>query len=162
MTVYNPPSVDERDLDLAYLANRAFDPQWRLFLESLASELFENFSAEEAKGFFRQIGVRIGRQLQPGPSATVPELEQALNATWQLVGWGHIQLAVTDNGMFIMHRAYPGSFTGAGHDAWRYAFAAVLEGVYTQWLQTQGGDPGMRAQYQDDGTPNALVFRFAF
>ncbi len=152
--------ADPRDQDLAYLAARAFDPQWRLFLDCLAGELFQNFAAEEAGGFFRQIGIRMAGQLQPGPSATVPELEQALNAVWQGIGWGRVQLVVNDQGLFILHRAFPGSHAPAS--AWRQAFAAVLEGLYTHWLQSQGGDPAMRAVHLDDGAADALVFKFGF
>lgn len=162
MTTRSQSGADERAADLSYLAERAFDPQWRLFLESLASELFENFAAEEARGFFRQIGTRIAKQMQLGPSSTVPELEQALNAALQIVGWGYVQLFVQDNGMFIVHRAYPGSYTGISHQAWHNAFAAMLEGVYTLWLQAQGGASGMRAQLQEDSISNALVFKFGF
>lgn len=152
---------DPRDQDLAYLANRAFDPQWRLFLDCLSGELFENFAAEEACGFFRHIGIRMASQFQPAPTTTLGDLEQALNQLWQGIGWGRVQLAANDHGLVLVHRAFPGSHAPVGQ-WWRQAFAAVLEGLYTMWLQGQGGDQAMRAVHQEDGATDALVFRFGY
>lgn len=161
MNVHAVPS-DDRGADLAYLSARAFGPQWRAFLDALAGELFENFAADEARGFFRQIGTRMARDVPLRPSTTLEDLEHSINAALGGLDWGYARLFLDDAAMIIVHRAYPGSHRADGPSAWTHAFAAVLEGLYTAWVQSQGGRPEMRAHVQEDAPGDALVFKFGY
>jgi hypothetical protein len=156
------PVIDERDHDLAYLSSQAFGHKWRILLEALAGELFENFSPDEARGFFRQIGARVARQIPLPQTATLVELDNAIGAAISNLGWGYSRLLFEDNVMLVFHRAYPGAHESGTSAAWRNAFAALLEGLYTAWVQSQGGSPDLRAYVQEDALANGFVFRFGY
>ena len=158
-----PPMMDDRDTDIAFLSEISFSPQWRSFMLAMASELFGNFQPEEARGFFRQIGARVAADRPLPRMATLQELERVVNESLVSMSWGYCSLGLHDNDIMIVHRAYPGmGIDGAAADVWRLGFAAVLEGVYTQWLQTQGGRSDMRAQALEGSRPDALLFRFGY
>ncbi|UAL09291.1 cellulose biosynthesis protein BcsD [Caulobacter segnis] len=146
--------------ELRYLAARQFSPQWRTVLVAMADELFENFSAEEAWGFYRQIGLRVSGEVALPSVKTLEELEASLNKVLAELDWGFVALSLDDSAISIRHRAYPGLHMEDQSGHWRRAFAAILEGVYTIWLQTQGGRPEMKATYRDSGGDDALDFSY--
>lgn len=148
------------DADVRYLAARQFSPQWRAVLLGMADELFENFSAEEALGFYRQIGLRVTRTVSLPPVKTLDELEASLNDALVELDWGFVALALGDSEISIRHRAYPGQYLDDPKGHWRRAFAAILEGVYTVWLQSQGGRPEMKATYRGGSADDVLEFSY--
>lgn len=156
-----PPEAPKTDTaELRYLADRQFSPQWRTVLMTMADELFENFSAEEAWGFYRQIGLRVSGEVALPTVKTLDELEGSLNTVLAQLDWGFVTLALDDSAISIRHRAYPGQHVADARGHWRRAFAALLEGVYTVWLQGQGGRPDMKATYRDTGGDEALDFSY--
>ena len=146
--------------ELRYLSARQFSPQWRTVLVAMADELFENFSAEEAWGFYRQIGLRVSSEVALPSVKTLEELEGSLNAALAELDWGFVALSLDDSSISIRHRAYPGLYLDNPSGHWRRAFAAILEGVYTVWLQGQGGRADMKASYRDSGGDEALDFSY--
>ena len=148
------------DAELRYLAARQFSPQWRAVLLAMTDELYENFSAEEAWGFYRQIGLRVSREVALPPVKTLDELETALNAVLAELDWGFVALSLADSAIAIRHRAYPGMRLDNPSGHWRRAFAALLEGVYTVWLQSQGGRPEMTARHREGADDDVLEFTY--
>jgi len=148
------------DAELRYLAARQFSPQWRAVLLAMADELFENFSAEEAWGFYRQIGLRVSREVALPTVKTLDELEASLNTVLAELDWGFVALSLGDGAISIRHRAYPGLLLEDPNGHWRRAFAAILEGVYTIWLQSQGGRPEMTATHRESGSDEVLEFSY--
>lgn len=147
--------------DLAYLADRQFSPQWRDLLCTIAAELYGNFSAEEAHGFFRQIGLRMAGGVQLPVVETLDGLESVLNGRLSAMDWGRVKLSVEDDAIAIRHSAYPGQHLDqASGEVWRRAFAAVLEGAYTVWLQTQGGRADMEAKLRADAGADGFEFAY--
>ncbi len=154
--------VDERDHDLAFLSAQGFGYTWRVLLESLAAELFENFSPDEARGFFGQIGMRVARQCPVQQTTTLAELDNAIAAGISALGWGYSKLVFEDNVMWIIHRAYPGAHDPNTSLAWRRAFGALLEGLYTHWVQSQGASRDVRAYIQEEALTHGFVFKFGY
>jgi len=146
--------------DLSYLSARQFSPQWRAVLLAMADELFENFSAQEAWGFYRQIGLRVSRSVALPSVKTLEELQASLNVVLAEMDWGFVSLSLADSAIAIRHRAYPGQHLEDASGNWRRAFAAMLEGVYTVWLQSQGGRPEMTAKHRESGGVDALEFSY--
>jgi hypothetical protein len=147
--------------DLAYLARRQFSPQWREFLLTVAAELYGNFSADEARGFFRQIGVRMAEDVKLPVVETLDGLEGVLNERLSAMDWGQAKLSVEDDAIAIRHSAYPGQYLDdQSAEVWRRAFAAVLEGVYTVWLRTQGGRADMEAKLRSEAALDGLEFAY--
>ncbi|MCR5876554.1 hypothetical protein LRS10_21840 [Phenylobacterium sp. J426] len=149
------------DAELRYYGARQFSAQWRATLMALAGELFDNFSEEEALGFFRQIGIRLSRDLQLPVVETLEALEAAINTRLAEMDWGVMRLTVEDAAIAIHHNCYPGQFLDLSEaDAWRKAFSAILEGLYTVWLQTQGGRAEMAARRRDGSDLEGFEFAY--
>lgn len=156
------PNSEAADQDLLYMREQLFSRQWRPFISSLMTELFSNFEVEEACGFLRQIGGRVAAETPLPKLGTLEELEAGANAALADMSWGYIRLALVGAEIEIVHRGHPElSPANAAGPAWRTGFAAILEGVYTTWLQMQGGRHDMRARAQTDAAdPAAVVLRF--
>lgn len=148
--------------DLLYMRERLFSSQWRPFISSLMTELFSNFETDEACGFLRQIGGRMAVETPLPKLGTLEELEAGANAALAGMNWGYIRLALVGAEIEIEHRAHPE--LSAGHparQAWRAGFTAILEGLYTAWLQMQGGRHDMRARAVADAPDvSGVTLRF--
>ncbi len=148
--------------DLLYMREQLFSRQWRPFLSSLMTELFSNFAPEQACGFLRQIGGRLAIETPLPKLGTLEELETGANEALAGMSWGHIRLDLVGSEIEIVHRAFPVLSPGhPAHEAWSAGFSAILEGLYTAWLQMQGGRHDMRARVLSDGTDaSAVTLRF--
>lgn len=162
----NQPSLEASsqaaDHDLLYMREQLFSRQWRPFISSLMTELFSNFEVEEACGFLRQIGGRVAAETPLPKLGTLEELEVGANAALADMSWGYLHLALVGAEIEIVHRGYPDlSPANPVHQAWRTGFSAILEGLYTTWLQMQGGRHDMRARVDADASDGAaVVLRF--
>jgi hypothetical protein len=144
-----------------YFADRQFSRQGQVVLFALACELYENFTDEEARGFLSQIGSRIAHENPLAAVATIDELEALFNKALADLDWGYIIMTVDDDAVILRQYAFPGHLmeeTGAA--AWRRAFSAILEGVYTTWLRVQGGGPSLEVKVKNDSAPDVLEFAY--
>lgn len=151
------PSPDD------YLRRKLMSPQWGSFIGCLASELFENFEADQACGFFRALGARLAEGRPLPKLATLQELEAAANAALDEISWGQVGLSLSGRGIIIRHRHAPELASGdpaAPH--WRRGLAATLEGLYTRWLHAQGASDEMEARLKEAESESALTFRFGY
>ncbi|MDP1617994.1 cellulose biosynthesis protein BcsD [Phenylobacterium sp.] len=131
------PATETQQLNDAYLAARRCSAQWRAFLAALAVELHVGTEREEVLAFLRAVGRRMAGRLPLTPKDTLPELEVAMNEVWGQVDWGWTRLRPIDDGIAIIHGAYPTAFETEGV-MWSAGAAAVLEGVYAAWFEAQG------------------------
>lgn len=72
-------------------------------------------------------------------SETVGQLEANINQLLSRFQWGVVSVDVGDDGLRLRHRALPVSRDDARRVRWCNAFCAILEGLYSRWLQGQGG-----------------------
>jgi hypothetical protein len=144
-----------------YFSQRQFARQGRVVLFALASELYENFTAEEARGFFRQIGVRIAQDITIPSVVTIDDLEAQFNKAMAELDWGYATMTVEDHVVAMRQYAFPGHLVDEpGALAWRRAFAAILEGVYTTWLRLQGGGPSLEVKVKNDTASDVLELAY--
>ena len=148
--------------DLAFFREQLFSAQWRPFMASLMGELFDGFEAAEASGFLRQIGARVATETPLLKHGNLEELEGGMNDALAAMSWGYARLSLVGAEIEIVHRGFPDlSPAHAAHGAWRTGFAAILEGLYTAWLQLQGGRHDMRAKAAADAAEaQAVTLRF--
>ena len=62
-----------------------------------------------------------------------------MNAQLSRFQWGVVSVEVSDDGLRLRHQALPMSRDEARRVRWCNAFCAILEGLYSRWLQGQGG-----------------------
>ncbi len=67
------------------------------------------------------------------------DLEANINRLLTHFHWGVVTIDVGEDGLRLRHQALPVSRDEAGRVRWCNAFCAILEGLYSRWLQSQGG-----------------------
>ena len=89
--------------------------------------------------FLRQMGEALADNYPLPESETVGQLEANINQLLSRFQWGVVSVEVGDDGLRLRHRALPVSRDDARRVRWCNAFCAILEGLYSRWLQGQGG-----------------------
>lgn len=145
---------------LAYYERTACSPQWLAFNRALALELSAGLPPEENRRLFARIGERVAQQLPLARCNTLAELEGAVNARWEAIGWGFGRLAEGAETLSITHDCSPLAVAfGAEAAGWTSGF---LEGAYQAWFRAQGSPAGLRVQaMQGDDEPAATQVRLA-
>lgn len=119
---------------------------------STANEMAEGIPEEQAHGFFMAIGRRMAalEPLEGVNDASV--LCARINAFWQALDWGEIELAVGRDAIVVRHRDLPTEIAPdrAGH--WARMLLGVLEGAYDSWFRVLGSGPALRttAEWKGD------------
>jgi len=74
---------------------------------------------------------------------SLEEVEDDINALLEGIDWGWVRVA--ENGRFIeiIHGCYPVIPQDDERRSW---LVPILEGLYTEWLVEQGGDPAFSAR----------------
>ena len=160
MTITPPDPLsleDVRELDRVYHGVRSCSSQWRVFLSAFASELQHGAEPAEVRGFLRQIGRRMADDMILPKADTIEALEAAMNQAWGRIDWGWVKLFPEDEAVRIVHGAYPNAFSDPSHRVWPDGAAAVMEGVYGQWMLAQGSPIPRVRRIPDHVDP--LVFR---
>jgi Cellulose synthase subunit D len=106
------------------------------------------------------VGVRFAHNLALPGCESLGELEAAMNRIWDALEWGSVGIAESGRMLRIVHSAYP--IIDAEGDAATLVLGCVLQGVYTHWLNSQGGDPQFRARFASPGAhpPSPLCFEY--
>ncbi len=122
--------------DADYAQRLQCQRQWRGFLSALAQELSEALPAQENAVLMARIGTRFALQHPLAPSETLTGLQQAMNAVWDRLDWGQVELSQSDASMHIYHRFSPlAAAFGETEAGWAAGF---LQGAYQQWLEAAG------------------------
>ena len=149
-------SIDGTTLDVA--AKRSCAPQWRAFMEALATALPEVGGEELALRVLVEVGAGIAKE-HPVPSCnSLTDLRAALNASLAALDWGQVDINETDKALEFVVVGYP-YFEGVEAQT---AFAATLEAVLDAWLAAQATRPGLTMRLVDRGRGAypALMFRY--
>jgi hypothetical protein len=92
---------------------------------------------------------------------TLDELEVAFNAAFSDLDWGFVVITLEDSTVALRQHAFPGHLMNEhGAEAWRRAFAAVLEGVFMTWLREQGGGSSLEVRVKNDTAPDVLELAY--
>ncbi len=84
---------------------------------------------------------------------TLDELEVAFNAAFSDLDWGFVVITLEDSTVALRQHAFPGHLMNEhGAEAWRRAFAAVLEGVFMTWLR--------EVRVKNDTAPDVLELAY--
>lgn len=119
---------------------------------SVAAELCDGVPEAQTRGFFLAIGRRMAA-LEPleGVNDTAV-LAARINAFWQVLGWGEIELALGAEAIVVHHRNLPDRIAPDPQGSWKRMLTGVLEGAYDSWFRVLGSGPALRtsAQWQGD------------
>lgn len=123
-----------------YYQSQSHRPGWQDLAESMLLAISASTDKASARDFQRMIGTHLARRF-PLPNVTTQgELEDGINRLFRQFGWGVISITSHALGMNIHHQAWPCTAPGDDEEQWMTAFANVLEGCWTHWMQALGGD----------------------
>ncbi|SFF91922.1 Cellulose synthase subunit D [Novosphingobium sp. CF614] len=119
---------------------------------STAAEVCEAVPPAQARGFFLAIGKRMA-SLEPleGVDDTAA-LHAKLNAFWQALDWGEVELTVGKEAIIVHHRDLPNRIAPDPQGHWATMLLSVLEGAYDSWFRALGSGPVLRtvAEWKGD------------
>ena len=101
--------------------------------------MLNNAGELESQPFLRQMGASLA---ETHPAVGVGDGRSGAQYRHRLLThfhWGVVTIDVGEDGLRLRHQALPVSRDDAGRVRWCNAFCAILEGLYSRWLQSQGG-----------------------
>lgn len=126
--------------------------QWLEFNRAFAAELSEGLPAEEIRKLFYRIGSRIAEALPVARCDTIDELQHAVNARWDAIGWGFGTLHEEGELLRITHACSPLAVAFGPESGPEWA-AGFFEGAYGAWFAGQGMPAGLRVEAEVPATP---------
>ncbi|MFS2221807.1 cellulose biosynthesis protein BcsD [Pantoea sp. B65] len=145
--------------DHDHYLQRSYQAGWH----DLVNLFFNEFSAGETEQgceTLRRIGRMLAEWYPVDRVTTVSILENNINTVLELFNWGFVRMAPAQRELIIMHCAWPHAPASRDEASWRKASACMLEGAYSQWLQSQGGG-NVPVRWKDNATEDVLLFRYA-
>ena len=124
---------------MAWFQQQQTPAGWFDLLLIMIDGMLNNAGELESQPFLRQIGEALADNYPLPESETVGQLEANINQLLSRFQWGVVSVEVGDDGLRLRHRALPVSRDDARRVRWCNAFCAILEGLYSRWLQGQGG-----------------------
>ena len=150
---------DEELISLRYYAQQLSSRQWVHFIAAMFAEFEERIDPIEADHFLEALGTRTARSLPLRRCDSLEELEDDINAVLEGIDWGWVRVTETGQFIEITHGAYPVIPQDENRRSW---LVPILEGVYTEWLRAQGGDPGFSARLAGQRRPPGAAFTFHY
>jgi hypothetical protein len=136
--------VNDVQASLNYYAQRNCSEQWRVFLSEMISEFYDQVDSGMAESFFHRVGTRLAQALPLPPCGSLDEVATGLNRLFDQLEWGWVEVREAGSHIQIVHGAYPvvPMYQNAP-EAW---ILPVLEGAYTEWFRSLGGQPELQAK----------------
>jgi len=133
-------TTNEHSALLSWFQHQQTPAGWFDLLTIMVDAMIDNAGEEESRPFLLQMGVTLAEKYPLPVAQTVGELEEHINQQLNLFGWGFVRMAVSHNAIVLHHQALPLARDETQQARWCTAFSTILEGVYTQWIQSQGGE----------------------
>lgn len=126
------------------------DPKGFALLTALtATEIWDNASPVQARGFYIAIGRRLAA-LEPLEQAVdLSVLASRLNKLWAALDWGHVIFHMEDEGIAIRHQGLPHALDGDLEGLWPDLLSAMMEGAYDSWFRALGSGPALETRRID-------------
>lgn len=124
---------------MAWFQQQQTPAGWFDLLLIMIDGMLNNAGELESQPFLRQMGEALADRYPLPESETVGQLEANINQLLSRFQWGVVSVDVGDDGLRLRHRALPVSRDDLRRVRWCNAFCAILEGLYSRWLQGQGG-----------------------
>ncbi|MAN47011.1 MAG: hypothetical protein GYB49_07695 [Alphaproteobacteria bacterium] len=113
-------------------------------LALLLDEVTSTATQEQLEMFLASVGRRLAALDPLTGLSDVEEIESAVNALWQELGWGHVIFELDDGGIDIMHRNPPTSAGQEGGIPWDMIMPPLLQGAYAAWFHALSGNDALR------------------
>jgi len=146
-------------ISLRYYAQQHCARQWAHFIAAMFAEFEERVDPVEADQFLETLGSRMAQSLPLRRCDSLEELEEDINAVLEGIDWGWVRIAENGGHIEIVHGAYPLVPQDEQRRSW---LAPTLEGLYTEWMTGQGGDPSCSARLAEARGEIGAPLRFHY
>ena len=116
-----------------------YQPGWFDLVSVLFDGMIANAGQQEAEAFLYRMGESLATRYPLPESRTVQDLERELNLQLARFNWGFVQLQPEEKALLIAYHALPAGDNRHSPADWQAAFGAVIAGLFSGWLQGQGG-----------------------
>ncbi len=141
----------------SYLGTLQQPAGWFDFALTLVTMISQNAQHGEDMNFLCEAGMRIAIANPLPPTNTLSELLSAINTRLDSFKWGHLEIDDNNNSLIFTHSFMP--IAGNGHDKiWQKGFAAMLTGLYHEWLKQAGSPASLELSLQDIMPPSTAIF----
>ncbi|MRS16424.1 cellulose synthase [Enterobacteriaceae bacterium RIT691] len=145
---------------LAWFQQQQTPAGWFDLLTIMIDGMVRNAGEMESQPFLRQMGEQLAQTWPLPESETLGDLEANMNHFLTRFQWGVIGLSVGENGIQIRHQALPVNRDPEQQMRWCNAFCTILEGLYSRWLQAQGGGNNVLLQRERIWSVTDVQFRY--
>lgn len=127
---------------------------WPAIAHAMVAEVRSGATEEQAHGFFSALGQRIAAMMPVDDIEDINALSERVNLLWSQLGWGHVSMALNDDGVDLRHDGVPHMPSIGDDDQWLSAAGPLLAGAYDSWFRTLGSNPKLRTHviHQADGS----------
>ncbi len=146
---------------LSWFQQQQTPPGWFDLLSVMIDGMVRNVGEAQSLPFLRQMGEAMAERTPLPSSETVGELEANINARLALFKWGFIDINAREDGLEFRHQGLPVAREEEHQTRWCFAFCAVLEGLYSRWLQGQGGAASLVFTRERLYSVSDVLFRYA-
>ncbi|PZL85634.1 MULTISPECIES: cellulose biosynthesis protein BcsD [Pantoea] len=116
-----------------------WQPGWFDLVSVLIEGMIANAGQQEAEAFLYRMGESLATRYPLPAARTVQDLERECNLQLARFNWGFVQLQPEEAALQITCHAIPAGDNILSPAEWQSAFGAVLAGLFSGWLQGQGG-----------------------
>jgi hypothetical protein len=139
-------------------ASQAID--WSVFLRAMADEIDAMGGAQARDALLRGVGRRMAAMRPISPAPNLETLAMEINDHLGVMGWGSVGFVLSDrdHALLITHTQLPR--IGAAGDPPGTWVSAVLEGLYSGWMnQMPGADHSLTVR-RLRLTPQTVLLRY--
>jgi len=116
-----------------------YQPGWFDLVSVLIDGMIANAGQQEAEAFLYRMGESLATRYPLPASRTVQDLEREANLQLARFNWGFVQLQPEEKALLIACHALPAGDNIHSPADWQAAFGSVMAGLFSGWLQGQGG-----------------------
>ncbi|PIJ50747.1 cellulose synthase [Erwinia sp. OLTSP20] len=143
-----------------YYRQQQHQPGWCDLFSVVVEGMFANASEPESLAFLRQMGEQLAQRYPLAAATTVAVLERDINLLLARFHWGRVDIQPAGAALIITHLALPPGDGVMAAARWHSVLTAIFQGLYSGWLQAQGGDPTMTVTPQATERNDMLCFRY--
>ena len=134
-------------------------PGWFDLVSVLIEGMVANGGQQQAEAFLYNMGESLATRYPLSEARTVQDLEREMNLQLARFNWGFVQLQPEEKALLISHHALPAGDNIHTAADWQAACGAVAAGLFSGWLQAQGGSSAVPVTPElNDGS--TLYYRY--
>lgn len=140
-----------------YLDELQHNTGWYAFAEIMIDMIMPNANFDEAFDFLQEAGMRLAVSNSIPKTNTLHELTKNINARLDLFKWGRLGIEDQGRRLVLQHDFLPRT-QKTEEKMWVNGFAALLCGLYQQWLQQSGAPQTLKLTLDRIVSPSTLIF----